>query len=45
MNFNDCTKFWQAPVDELHSIENKGDRVAKILIDFARRRSKNTLVL
>jgi hypothetical protein len=27
---NDCTKSWQGPVDELHSIENKWDRVAKI---------------
>ncbi|MGB9257450.1 MAG: hypothetical protein WCC25_21620 [Candidatus Korobacteraceae bacterium] len=27
---NDCTKFWHGPVDGLHSIENKWDRVAKI---------------
>lgn len=26
--FQDCTKFWQAPVDGLHSIENRPDRVA-----------------
>jgi hypothetical protein len=27
---NDCTKFWQWPVDELHSIENTRDKVAII---------------
>jgi hypothetical protein len=27
-----CTKFWQAPVDELHSTENKGDVIATILL-------------
>ena len=27
-----CTKFRQAPVDELQSIENKRDRVAKIIL-------------
>src|ERR1017187_1428294 len=27
--FYSCTKFWQAPVDELHSIENTGDKVAQ----------------
>jgi hypothetical protein len=27
-----CTKFWHRPVDELHSIENKRDIVAIILL-------------
>jgi len=30
--FPHCTKFWHGPVDELHSIENKRDIVAIILL-------------
>jgi hypothetical protein len=41
----DCTKSWHPPVDELHSIENKGDKIAKKELTYKTGRSKNTLVL
>ncbi len=34
---SNCTKFWQSPVDGLHSIENKRDRVAIFVLTSARR--------
>jgi hypothetical protein len=40
--FRDCTKFWQTPVDELHSIENKADRVVIFSLTSATRGVKTT---
>ena len=35
LGFQDCTKIWHAAVDELHSIENTRDKIAKNLLTFA----------
>ncbi|MGI9103922.1 MAG: hypothetical protein ACR2IF_15895 [Terriglobales bacterium] len=40
-----CTIFWHLLVDELHSIENKGDKLPPETLDFKSGWSKSTLVL
>jgi hypothetical protein len=35
LGFQDCTKIRHAAVDELHSIENTRDKIAKNLLTFA----------
>src|SRR5208282_2942138 len=40
-----CTKFRHPPVDELHSIETKRDKIAKKELTYKTGASKNTLVL
>ena len=36
----DCTNFGHAPVDVLHSVENKGNKTSVIYVDFKNGRSK-----
>jgi hypothetical protein len=35
LGFQDCTKIRHASVDELHSIENRGDKIAKKMLTSA----------
>jgi hypothetical protein len=41
----DCTKFWHPPVDELHSIENTADKIARKELTYKSGTRTNTLVL